>query len=39
MRVKELSFLILGTRAEDNFAQLKKISYPIFEYRKSFRAP
>ena len=27
--VTERSFLIMGTRAEDNFAQLDKISYPI----------
>ena len=27
--LREWSLLILGTRAEDNFAQLEKISYPI----------
>ena len=31
VQFREWSFLILGTRVEDNFAQLEKISYPILK--------
>ena len=34
--LREWSFLILGTRAEDNFAQLEKISYPILNMETVF---
>ena len=37
--LREWSFLILGTRAEDNFAQLEKISHPILNIEKVFRTP
>ena len=36
IRPGERSFLILVTRAEDNFTQLEKISYPHHEHGKSF---
>ena len=35
--IRERSFLILGTRAEDNFTQLEKISYPILNIAKDSR--
>ena len=38
-QLRERSILIMGTRAEDNFAQLEKISYPHLEYRTGFRTP
>ena len=37
--IRERSFLIVGTRAEDNFAQLEKISHPILNTEKVFRTP
>ena len=37
--LRERSFLILGTRAEDNFSLLEKISYPILNTKKVFRVP
>ena len=33
---RERSLLTLGTRAEDNFAQLEKISYPILNIETVF---
>ena len=33
---RQQSLLILGTRAEDNFAQLEKISYPTFNIETIF---
>ena len=35
----ERPFLVLDIRAEDNFAQSEKISYPILNIGKSFRTP
>ena len=34
MYLRERSLLIVSTRAEDNFAQLEKISYPILKIEK-----
>ena len=36
LEIRERSFLILGTRAEDNFVQLEKISYPILNIETVF---
>ena len=36
VNVRERSFLILGTREEDNFAQLDTISYSIENIEKVF---